>query len=387
MARSAQLGVYGERAGVFVRGHGSWLVDGEGRRFLDFTAGIGVNALGHGAPVVGQAIAAALETGLIHTSNLYRTAPAELLAQALVERTFPGQVFLANSGAEAVEAALKFARRWAGGPERPVKHEFVAFRRGFHGRLFGALAVTDRPAYQEPFRPLMPGVHFAEVGDVEAVRALVSAETTAAVIVEPVQGEGGVHPVPVSFLRELRSLCTERSVALIFDEIQCGLGRTGSLFAYEEAEVVPDLLTLAKPLAGGLPMGAVVLGEHVAAAIRPGDHATTFGGGALVSSVALAVLETVSDAAFLRGVRERGRIVEAWAAGLGARSPVTSVRGRGLMWGLELDGASAEVVTRARAHGLLVVGAGPRVVRVLPALNIPIRDLEEGLERLEASLS
>ena len=348
----ALLGVYGTRDGLFVSGDGSWLVDESGSRFLDFTAGIGVNALGHGSLVVRRAMEEALRTGLVHTSNLYRTRPAEALAEALVDVTFPGRVFFANSGAESVEAALKFARRWARTIGGPQKHEFVSFRRSFHGRLFGALAVTDRPRYQEPFRPLAPGARFAEVGDMAGVRALVSRSSTAAVIIEPIQGEGGVHPIPASFLRDLRELCTAEEVALVFDEVQCGLGRTGDLFGYEHAGVTPDLLTLAKPLAGGLPMGAVVVADRVADAIEPGDHATTFGGGPLVASVGLAILRTVSQPHFLEGVRERGRLIEAWAATLLSRAEVVGVRGTGLMWGIQLSGSAGDVVARARAAGL-----------------------------------
>ena len=342
--------------------------------------------MGHGSPVVRRALEEALSTGLVHTSNLFRTAPVEALAEALVAKTFAGKAFFANSGAESVEGALKFARRWAGNIGGRLKHELVAFRRGFHGRLFGALAVTDRPRYQAPFKPLMPGVRFADVGDIDGVRRLVSRETTAAVIIEPIQAEGGVHPVPAAFLQALRELCTAEGAALIFDEVQCGLGRTGTLFAFQQSGVEPDLLTLAKPLAGGLPMGAVVLADHVAEEIQPGDHATTFGGGPLVSSVALAILETVSRPHFLAAVRKRGRIIEAWAAALVTRPDVVSVRGTGLMWGIQVAQSGAEVVARARANGLLVMNAGPDVVRVLPALNIPLSELETGLGLLEASL-
>lgn len=388
LTRDAVLGVYGaDRGPRFVAGEGSWLIDENGGRFLDFTAGIGVNALGHGSSVVREAVEQALATGLIHTSNLFRTGPAEDLAAGLVERTFPGQAFFANSGAEAVEAALKFARRWAGTRGGSEKHEFVAFRRSFHGRLFGALAVTDRPSYQEPFQPLMPGAHFAEVGDLDAVARLLDRSSTAAVIIEPIQGEGGVHPVPPRFLQELRELCTARDVALIFDEVQCGLGRSGTLFAFEESGVQPDLLALAKPLAGGLPMGAVVVGDPVAQSMQKGDHATTFGGGPLVATVALAVLETVAQPSFLRGVRERGALIEAWAASLLSRGDVVAARGRGLMWGIQIAGSSSDVVSRARDRGLLVVGAGPHVVRLLPALNVPFQELEDGLALLEASLA
>jgi len=381
------LPVYRRPDLLFVRGEGSRLYAADGRAYLDFTSGIGVNALGHGSPVVREAIEAALESGLVHTSNLYRTAPGEALAELLVSLAFPGRVFFCNSGAEAGEAAFKLARRVAGARGGPAKHEIVAFRGSFHGRLFGTLAATDRPAYREPFEPLMPGVRFVDVGDSVGLERAVSRSRTAAVVVEPIQGEGGIRPVPPEFLREIRALCTEQGVSLIFDEVQCGLGRTGRLFAYEGAGVEPDLLCLAKPLAGGLPMGAVVTAEEVADAVAPGDHATTFGGGPLVASVALAVVSRLADPAFLEDVRTRGRWVEDRLRDLRDRhEAVREVRGAGLMWGLELASPAAEVVDAARELGLLVVPAGKRVVRLLPPLNVSASDLEEGIERLEGAL-
>lgn len=384
---SPLLGVYRPAPPVFVGGHGCELIAEDGNWYLDFTSGIGVNALGYAAPEVQAAIRAGLDTGLIHTSNLYRTRPGEALAARLVEAAFPSRVFFCNSGAEANEAAFKVARRWARKRGGERKHEIVAFYGGFHGRLFGTLAATDRPAYREPFEPLMPGVRFAPVGDLEAVGAVVSAETTAAVIIEPVQGEGGVRPVAAEFLTGLRALCDEREALLIFDEVQCGLGRTGHLFAFEAAGVTPDILTLAKPLAGGLPMGATLVRESVAQAMEPGDHATTFGGGPLVARVALAVFERVSDPDFLAAVRAKGE----WLGGrlgelAGRHARVREVRGRGLMWGIELDVPAAPVVNAALERGLLLTSAGPEVLRLLPPLTIGRRELERGLAILEEVL-
>ncbi len=382
------LGVYTQPDLVLTRGEGPWVWDEEDRRYLDFTAGIAVNALGHAAPPVRNAVRKALDAGLIHTSNLYRTRPAEELARLLVSESFPGQVFFCNSGAEANEAALKFARRWAGKATGPDQHEFVAFRGSFHGRLFGSLALTDRDAYRAPFRPLMPGGHVAEVGDTEAVESLLSSGRIAGVIIEPVQGEGGIRPMPHDFLRALRSLCDRHGSLLIFDEVQCGLGRTGRLFAWQHAGVVPDIMTLAKPLAGGLPMGAVVLRQHVASAVEPGDHATTFGGGPLVASVALAVLRTVSDPDFLRNVAALGHRLESGLQGLRQRvSRVTGVRGLGLLQGVVLDGPVAPVIARARTLGLLVVSAGPDVIRLVPPLNTEPRLLDHGLGLLEEAMA
>lgn len=387
-ARDALMATYAPPEPLFVRGAGSWLEDDEGRRYLDFTAGIAVNALGYDAPEIRTAIDEALDTGLIHASNLFRTAPAEALARELIDASFPGRVFFCNSGAEAGEACFKFARRWARSRGGDEKVGIVAFRGAFHGRLFGTLAATDRPKYREPFEPLMPGVAWAEVDDLASVEAVVDPGRTAAIVIEPVQGEGGIRPVDPGFLRDLRALCDARDVALVFDEIQCGFGRTGDLFAYESAGVTPDLLALAKPLAGGLPMGAVVAAPHVASTIGPGDHATTFGGGPLVAAVARAVLRTVSEPAFLEGVRERSRRLEAALDALKPTVPaIRDVRGRGLMRGVVLDRPAAPVVTAARERGLLVCTAGPEVVRLLPPLNISFDDLDEGVDRLADALT
>jgi len=374
---------------LFVRGDGSELVDETGRRYLDFTSGIAVNALGHASPVIGRAMEEALATGLVHTSNLFRTAPAEALARRLSAFSGMDRVFFCNSGGEGVEGALKFARRWARDVGGEEKHRIVAFRGGFHGRLFGSLAVTDRPEYRAPFEPLMAGVDFADPVEGPELEGLLDPARTAAVIVEPIQGEGGVRPLPERFLQRLRALTEARGILLILDEIQCGVGRTGTFLAHESAGIRPDLLVLAKPLAGGLPMGAVLLTEEVASTIRPGDHGTTFGGGPLVASVALAVLETVAAPEFLRGVSARGHRLRELLESLASRHPerIREVRGRGLMWGVELAGLAAPVVDRARAAGLLLVGAGPHVVRLLPPLTVTEVELERGVALLEEALN
>jgi len=388
VAGGALLPLYAQPDLVLERGEGCYVWDSEGRRYLDFTAGIAVTALGHASPVVHAAIEGALARGLVHTSNLYRTRPGLELAELLVEASFPGGVFFCNSGAEANEAAFKFARRWAGTAAGSHKHEFVAFHGSFHGRLFGTLAATDRPAYREPFLPVMPGVRFADVGDVEGVEAALSGGTVAAVIIEVVQGEGGVRPIPPDFLAALRRLCDEHETLLVFDEIQCGLGRTGRLFAWQHSGVVPDMMTLAKPLAGGLPMGAVVASERIADTLKPGDHATTFGGGPLVASVGAAVTRTIAEPAFLERVGELGRHLLSGLESLADRSPrVRAVRGLGLMRGVVLDGPASPVVTAARERRLLVVSAGPDVVRIVPPLTITESEIDEGIDILEQALS
>ena len=386
----ALLPVYRRQPLELVRGEGVELIDAEGRRFLDFTSGIAVNALGYGDAGVHAAMLQAMESGLLHVSNLYHTAPGRLLAEALVERSFASSVFFCNSGAEANEGAFKFARRWAraangAGGDAP-KHEILALRGSFHGRLFASLAATDRPAFRAPFRPLAPGISIAE-RDIDELSRLLDPETVAAVIVEPVQGEGGVRVIAPEFLRELRAITRERRIALIFDEIQCGLGRTGTLFAYEASGVIPDLLTLAKPLAGGLPMGAVLLSSEIAATIQPGDHATTFGGGPFVASVAQHVLERLSDPVLLAHVRASGAFLNDALQAIGDRTGrVRAVRGAGLLWGIDVLEPAGDVVARAREAGLLVCSAGDHTVRLLPPLVISRADLARGVDLLEVAL-
>jgi len=379
---SALLGLYARVGPVFTGGDGVELIAEDGTRYLDFTSGIAVNALGYGHPVIRDALLRALDAGLIHVSNLFRTEPGETLAAELVSRSFADQVFFCNSGAEANEGAFKFARKWS------KKTGIVAFSHSFHGRLFASLAATDHPEYQKPFLPLAPGVRILPLGDRAAAEAGITAEETAAVIIEPVQGEGGVRPVSDEWLAFLRRLCDTRGVALIFDEVQCGLGRTGTLFAYEQTGITPDMVTLAKPLAGGLPMGAVLVTGAIASALAPGDHATTFGGGPLVASVALDVLRTLSEPDFLASVRARGEHLDAGLERIAKTSSrIKAVRGRGLMWGVELTGPAAPVVTAARERQLLILSAGPNVLRLLPPLVIEDADLDRGLTVLAEVLA
>ena len=381
MDASALLGVYSRVGPLFVAGEGSELIAEDGSRYLDFVAGIAVNALGYNSPVIREAVLRALDSGLIHVSNLYRTEPGERLAAELT-KSFGGQAFFCNSGAEANEGAFKFARKWS------KKTEIVAFTGSFHGRLFASLAATDRPDYRRPFEPLLAGVQILPLGDVEAARRAITAERTAAVIIEPVQGEGGVRPVPTEFLVFLRQLCDETGTALIFDEVQCGLGRTGTLFASEASGVVPDMYTLAKPLGGGLPMGAILVSDKIAAALATGDHATTFGGGPFVATVALDVVRTIADPDFLADVRAKGQLLSARLQSLCTRSRrVKEARGRGLMWGLELNEVAAPIVAAARERHLLVLTAGPTVIRIVPPLTATREDIERGVTILSEVLA
>jgi len=380
------LGTYKRQAPLFVRGEGVYMYTADGTRYLDLVAGIAVTSLGHGDAGVHNAVQEALATGLIHTSNLYRTEPGETLAAWFVEHSFASSVFFCNSGAEANEGAFKFARRWAGTTGHPSKHEIISLRGAFHGRLPGTLAATDRPSYRLPFHPLMGGVRIVE-RDLAELSVVLDTETAAAVIVEPIQGEGGVRVVDADFLRGLRALTKERNVLLILDEIQCGLGRTGSLFAYEQLGFEPDMLTLAKPLAGGLPMGAILVNSAVASAMQPGDHGTTFGGGPLVAHVAHHVVQRLADPSLLAHVRELGAWFGQQLQDLSDRTGrIRAIRGTGLMWGVDVHEPAAAIIARAFSNGLLLVGAGEHTLRFLPPLVITKAELADGLKILEAAL-
>ncbi len=382
----ALLGTYRRAPMEFVRGEGVRLFDAEGRAYLDFASGIAVNALGYNDAGVRAALQDALGSGLIHTSNLFRTEPGERLADKLVAASFADRVFFCNSGAEANEGAFKLARRWARGVGGPAKHEIISLRGAFHGRLFGTVAATDRPQYRNPFRPLAGGIHIHE-RDIDELARVITDEQTAAVIAEPIQGEGGMRVLDTGFLRELRALTRERGVLLILDEIQCGYGRTGTFFAYEQFDIEPDLLTVAKPMAGGLPMGAILLTQQVADAIQPGDHGTTFGGGPLVSAVANHVFDRLRAPELLAHVRREGTWLGDQLTALMARSAkVRSVRGRGLMWGVDVTDPAKDVVARALEKGLLIVGAGDHTLRLLPPLVMSRAELAEGLALLEAAI-
>jgi predicted acetylornithine/succinylornithine family transaminase len=379
---SALLPVY-ERDLVLVSGKGAKLFDKEGRAYLDFAAGIGVNGLGYGDRNVLAAIRQ--QAGrLVHASNLFHTEPPMALAERLVSLAFPAKVFFCNSGTEAAEGAIKFARR-IGKPAG--RTELLAFESAFHGRTMGALSLTWTAKYREPFEPLLPGVRFCPWNDLEAAGAVIG-HNTAAVMIEPVQGEGGVRPAPPEFLRGLSALCRERGALFVADEVQCGLGRTGRMFAYQHAGITPDILTLAKPLGGGLPMGAILLREELAASIRAGDHGSTFGGNPVAAAAALAVLDRITAPGFLEEIQKKGATLVRGLTRLRRRFPaaLTEVRGLGLMLGVEFKGEAGPVLKGLRERGVLATKAGDKVLRLLPPLVIKRSEIRTFLAALEAVL-
>jgi predicted acetylornithine/succinylornithine family transaminase len=379
---SALLPVY-DRDLVIVSGKGARVTDADGRTYLDFAAGIGVNGLGYGDRQVVAAIRKQARK-LIHASNLYYSEPVRRLADRLTALAFPSKVFFCNSGTEAVEAAMKFARRIGGAAGRT---EFVAFERAFHGRTMGALSMTWNEKYRAPFEPLVPGVRFCAWDDLTAAAAVIG-NRTAAVFVEPVQGEGGLRVAPREFLQGLADLCRERGALLVSEEVQCGLGRTGQLFAYQHARIRPDILTLAKPLGGGLPLGAVLLKEELAGAIAVGDHGSTFGGNPVAAAAALAVLDRLTAPKFLPKVNAKATFLRRGLNLIARRYPaVKQVRSLGLMVGIELEASALPVVKALREKGILVTRAGDNVVRLLPPLVVKRKDIRRLLEALDEVLA
>jgi predicted acetylornithine/succinylornithine family transaminase len=367
---------------LLVKGEGCRVWDEAGREYLDFVSGLAVNILGHCHPAVVEAVRdqAAL---LIHTSNLYYTEPQVTLARMLVERTMPGRVFFANSGAEANEAAIKLARKCD-----PRRYKIISAHRSFHGRTLATITATGQPKYRQGFEPLPEGFSYAVFNDLDSFEELVDAET-AAIMVEPVQGEGGVHAASAAFLRGLRELCDRAGILLIFDEVQCGMGRTGKLWAFEHCGAAPDILTAAKGLGGGLPIGVMLAGEKAAGAFKPGDHASTFGGNPVVCRAALAVLGVLLREPFLAQVEEKGRFWKEGLQRLGRLFPdlAGEVRGLGLISALELKAPlAAGAQRRCQAGGLLVNAIGETTLRFLPPLVVTAEQLEKGLAILQQSL-
>ncbi|XP_050286749.1 acetylornithine aminotransferase, mitochondrial [Quercus robur] len=380
------VGTYARAPVVLSSGTGCKLYDPEGREYLDLSSGIAVNALGHGDPDWLRAVTQQANT-LTHVSNVYYSIPQVELAKRLVACSFADRVFFSNSGTEANEAAIKFARkfqRFSHPDEKQLATQFISFTNSFHGRTMGAVALTSKEHYRSPFEPVMPGVTFLEYGNIQAATELIQCGNTAAVFVEPIQGEGGIYSATKEFLYSLRRACDDFGSLLVFDEVQCGLGRTGNLWAHEAYGVVPDIMTLAKPLAGGLPIGAVLVTERVATAISFGDHGSTFAGGPLVCNAALAVLDKISRPGFLASVSKKGLYFkEQLIKKLGGNSHVREVRGIGLIIGVELDVSASPLVNACRNSGLLILTAGKgNVLRLVPPLIITEQELEHAAEIL-----
>ena len=372
---------------AFVRGKGTRLYDEEGREYLDFCAGIAVCALGHAPEVLAQAICEQAQK-LLHVSNLYWTEPQAQVARLLCENSFADKVFFCNSGAEAVEAALKLARRYAWKNFGPEKHQIVALENSFHGRTYGALSATGQPAYWQGFEPLVPGFRHVPPNDTEALQRAVTGETCA-IILEPILGEGGVIPLEESFIRAARELADKNQALLIFDEIQTGVGRTGRLFAYEWYGIEPDIMTLAKGLAGGLPLGAMLAREEVMATLEPGTHASTFGGNPVSCAAAQAVLKIVLNKDFLKEVELKGLSLAQRLNSLKEEFSelVQEVRGKGLLQGLVLK-VSASPVMRFlfEERRILVTCIKDRVLRFTPPLIVAYREIDALYEALREAL-
>jgi acetylornithine/N-succinyldiaminopimelate aminotransferase len=386
------LPVYRPRRIVLDHGRGARVWDTDGREYVDFGAGIAVNALGHANPQLVAALTA--QAGkLWHTSNVFVSEPSLRLAERLVEASgFARKVFFCNSGAEANEAAIKLVRKWAAAEGRaPERRTILTFEGSFHGRTLAAVTATAQPKYHADYEPLPPGFRYSAFNDVAAAQAAMAGGDVCAVLVEPVQGEGGVMPATDAFLRGLRALCDRHGALLVFDEIQCGMGRTGHLFAWQAHGVQPDVVTLAKALGSGFPIGAMLVGDKAAETMQFGAHGTTFGGNPLATAVAGVALRELSSPELLANVaRQSLALRDALQAIDDELGLFAEVRGRGLMLGAQLReahaGKAGEILDRCIEHGLLLLQAGPDVLRFVPALNISDADVAEGLARLRAAL-
>ncbi len=372
---------YGRTPLVLVRGEGTRVWDSDGKEYLDFTTGIAVTGLGHCHPVITGAIREAAAT-LLHVSNIFHTAPQVHLAKLLVEHSFADRVFFCNSGAEANEAALKVVRKYAKERLSTDRYEVVATNNSFHGRTLATVSATGQPKYHHGFEPLMPGFKHVPYNDLRAMQRAVDGRT-AAILVEPIQGEGGVNIPDDGYLPGLRKLCDDTGALLIFDEVQTGVGRTGKLWAYEHTGVEPDVMTLAKALANGIPIGAMLCREDVATALTAGSHGSTFAGSAFVTSVALATLTTVIGDKLPERADQRGRELMDGLKALQRTQPaIKEVRGRGLLIGVELTRAAGPVVDACREAGLLVLSAGEKVVRLAPPLIVESAECKRALDIL-----
>ena len=387
-AENAVLHTYNRFPVVLERGQGVRLYDLEGKEYLDFGAGIAVFALGYGNESYNEALKDQIDK-LIHTSNLFYNMPMAEAAEKLLKASGLSKVFFTNSGTEAIEGAIKAARKYAWLKDQSTDHEIIAMKHSFHGRSLGALSVTGNSHYQEPFKPLIGGIRFADFNDLDSVKEQIT-EKTCAIILEPVQGEGGIYPASQKFLQGIRSLCDEKDILLILDEIQCGMGRTGSMFAFQSYGVMPDIMTCAKALGCGVPVGAFVLNEKTAAnSLVPGDHGTTYGGNPLACCAVSKVFDIFEEEKILEHVQEVAPYLEQKLDELTEKYEfLTERRGKGLMQGLVVSGRPVgEIINKAIENGLFVLSAGADVLRFVPPLIITKADVDEMIEKLEKALS
>ncbi|MGC3938159.1 aspartate aminotransferase family protein [Roseobacter sp. EG26] len=369
----------------FVKGEGTWLIEADGRRFLDLAAGIAVTALGHAHPALVKALTD--QAGALwHTSNLYQIPQQQALADKLTEHTFADTVFFTNSGTEACELAVKMARKYWTEKGQPEKSEIIAFNGSFHGRSSAGIAAAGSEKMTKGFGPLLPGFTHLAFGDHEALTAAIS-DSTGAIIIEPVQGEGGIRPVPDQCLKGLRDLCDENGILLIFDEVQCGVGRTGKLFAHEWSGITPDIMMVAKGIGGGFPIGAVLATEEAASGMTLGTHGSTYGGNPLGCAVGCAVMDHVTDPDFLAEVNRKAGLLRQKLEGLIAAHPdvFEEVRGSGLMLGIKCKATNTDVVQAGYKERVLTVPAADNVIRLLPPLTIEEAEIAEAVERLDAA--
>ncbi|MGE5389765.1 MAG: aspartate aminotransferase family protein [Deltaproteobacteria bacterium] len=378
------MNTYGRYSLALVKGQGCKVWDADGKEYLDFVGGIAVCGLGHAHPELVKVLQEQSQK-LWHVSNLYWIEPQVELAEKLCQATGMDKAFFANSGAEVNEGAIKLARKYfyRKGQDR---YEIIAMKNSFHGRTLATLSVTGQTKYQEGYAPLLPGVKFAEINNLDSVASLIT-DKTAAVIVEPVQAEGGVNPSTTEFLQGLRKLCNEKGILLIFDEVQCGMGRTGKAMAYQHYGIKPDIVTLAKALAGGFPIGALLATEEAVTGFAPGDHASTFGGNPLACAVACKSVELLTEPAFLQNVVDTGEYLkEKLQEIVDTEASAKEVRGLGLLIGVEFDTEVKDLVNLCIANGLLVISAGPNVLRMVPPLNINKADVDAAVEILQKAL-
>ena len=385
-AESALLHTYNRYQIVLEKGDGVYLYDNEGKKYIDFAAGIAVCSLGYGHPKYKEALKKQIDN-LMHTSNLFYSKPVAEAAEKLKIASQMDRVFFTNSGTEAIEGALKAARKYAY-TNQSGKYEFIAMNHSFHGRSMGAVSVTGNEHYRTPFEPLIGGVKFADFNDLESVKALVT-DKTCAIIMEPVQGEGGIYPADEAFLKGVRKLCDEQDILLIFDEIQCGMGRTGSMFAWQGYGVKPDIMAMAKAIGNGVPVGAFAMTEKVAEkSLAPGDHGTTYGGNPLVCAAVKTVLEIFEEENIIEHVQKVSTYLEEKLNTLVENNEfIETRRGKGLMQGLVLTKPVGEVIQKAMKNGLIAISAGGNVLRLVPPLTITEAHVDEFIEKLEKALA